>query len=236
MLVAAAVCPCPPLLVPDVAQRAAPELDPLRAACDEAVRALVEAAPDLVVVVGTGGRDVLHEAGSTGSFRGFGVPMDVTLGEGRGDAGPAVLPPPLAVGAWLLSRSGWTGPVRGYEVSTHGRSTAANGEDGTNLAGSGERVGFLVMGDGSARRDVKAPGYLDERAAAVDAAIAKALANGDRDGFLLGDLDETLARDLMISGRSPWQILSAAHEDDLDCRLLFDDAPYGVGYFVASWT
>ncbi|WP_166020846.1 class III extradiol dioxygenase subunit B-like domain-containing protein [Streptomyces chilikensis] len=238
MLVAAAVCPCPPLLVPEVAQGAAPELDALRAACDEAVRALVEAKPDLVVVVGAGERDMLHEAGATGSLRGYGVPTDVTLGEGEGEGeeGSAALPSALTVGAWLLARSNWAGPVRGYEVSPHGRSTPANGEDGVNLARSSERVGLLVMGDGSARRDVKAPGYLDERAAAVDAGIAKALATGDRDGFLLTGLDEALARDLMISGRSPWQILSAAHDDDLDCRLLYDDAPYGVGYFVASWT
>jgi hypothetical protein len=237
MLVAAAVCPCPPLLVPEVAQGAAPELEPLRASCDEAVRALVEAGPDLIVVVGAGEREAVHEAGATGSFRGYGVPLDLALGggeAGRG-AGPADLPLSLTVGAWLLERSGWSGPVRGYEVEAHGRSLAANGEAGTRLAGLSARVGILAMGDGTARRDVKAPGYLDERAAGVDAEIARALASGDRDGYLLR-CDDALARDLMISGLAPWQITSAAHDGDLACRLLHDDAPYGVGYFVASWT
>ena len=37
MLVAAAVCPCPPLLVPEVAAGAAPELDAARAACTDAL-------------------------------------------------------------------------------------------------------------------------------------------------------------------------------------------------------
>jgi hypothetical protein len=44
----------------------------------------------------------------------------------------------------------------------------------------------------------------------------------------------------MISGRGPWQVLDGASGGDLTGRLtgrlLYDDAPYGVGYFVASWT
>ncbi len=54
MLVAAAVCPCPPLLVPEVAAGAAPELDPARAACLDAVGVLAASRPDLLVVVGPG--------------------------------------------------------------------------------------------------------------------------------------------------------------------------------------
>src|SRR5215203_5184052 len=49
--VAAAVLPHPPLLVPELAGSAAAELDPLRAACREAL-ATVVAAADLPVVVG----------------------------------------------------------------------------------------------------------------------------------------------------------------------------------------
>jgi len=40
MLVAAAVCPCPPLLVPAVAAGAAPELDAARKACADALGVL----------------------------------------------------------------------------------------------------------------------------------------------------------------------------------------------------
>ncbi|MFE5210295.1 class III extradiol dioxygenase subunit B-like domain-containing protein [Streptomyces sp. NPDC056600] len=238
MLVAAAVCPCPPLLVPEVAQGAAPELEPLRAACDEAVRALAEAKPDLVVVVGPGERDAVHEAGATGSFRGHGVPLDVTLGEPdpRGGGAHTSLPLSLAVGAWLLARSPWRGPVRAFEAATTG-DPATRRAHGAEVAGWADRVALLVMGDGSARRDLKAPGYLDERAAPLDARISAALAAGDREGFLAG-LDEETARDLMVSGRPAWQVLTGASTGDgpVRHRLLHDDAPYGVGYFVASWT
>ncbi|MFJ4714212.1 class III extradiol dioxygenase subunit B-like domain-containing protein [Streptomyces sp. NPDC088785] len=234
MLVAAAVCPCPPLLVPEVAAGAAPELDAARAACDEALARVAAAAPDLLVVVGAGARTTFHEVGSRGSFQPFGVDVDVTLGTPSGT--PAVtLPPSLAVGAWLLTRAGWTGPVRGYEVES-GRPPQANAEDGTRLASLADRVGLLVMGDGTACRTVKAPGYLDERAEGVDARIAAALRDLDTDGTL-ARLDAGLSRELKISGRDPWQILSAAWDGGRGTGdLLYEDAPYGVGYTVASWT
>ena len=51
-LLAAAVCPHPPMIVPAVATGAASELDGLRTACDEAVARLLAASPDTVCVVG----------------------------------------------------------------------------------------------------------------------------------------------------------------------------------------
>ncbi|GAA3041951.1 hypothetical protein GCM10020000_21030 [Streptomyces olivoverticillatus] len=118
MLVAAAVCPCPPLLVPEVAAGAAPELDGLRAACADAVAALAAARPDRLIVVGPAdqpGRGP-HPQGAAGSFRGFGVDVDVRLGQG-GPAGERELPLSLAVAAWLLERTGWTAaPVEGLGV------------------------------------------------------------------------------------------------------------------------
>ncbi|MER5438664.1 class III extradiol dioxygenase subunit B-like domain-containing protein [Streptomyces sp. NPDC002790] len=238
MLVAAAACPCPPLLVPDVAAGAAPELDAARAACDEAIAALLAADPDLVCVIGEGPGTGIHEPGSRGSFRPFGVDLDVYLGAAPPDVVEATLPPSLSVGAWLLARAGWTGEVRGYEVAGGG-SGFADADGAIRLAEGrtgAERVAFLVMGDGTACRTLKAPGYLDERAEGVDAAIAAALRDLDADGTL-ANLDADLARELKISGRAPWQLLSAAWgEQDGTGRLLYEDAPYGVGYFVASWT
>ena len=55
MLIAAAVCPHPPLLVPQVTGASGPgarELGRLRAACREAVAALLAVNPDLLVAVG----------------------------------------------------------------------------------------------------------------------------------------------------------------------------------------
>jgi hypothetical protein len=106
---------------------------------------------------------------------------------------------------------------------------------GRGLAGLADRVGLLVMGDGSACRTVKAPGYLDNRAEPYDAAVAAALAAADT--AALAGLDGELSAVLQVSGRAPWQVLAGAAEDaGLAGELLYDEAPYGVGYFVATWT
>ncbi|CAL9422145.1 hypothetical protein SUDANB145_01870 [Streptomyces sp. enrichment culture] len=238
MLVAAAVCPCPPLLVPGVAAGAAPELDPARAACADALGVLAAARPDRLVVVGPaeGSGPEAYPQGTPGSFRGFGVDVDVRLGPG-GDAVTPVreLPYGLAVGAWLLERTGWSdAPVEGLGVgeSLTAGECAALGRDIGARAG---RVAMLVLGDASACRTVKAPGYLDERAAPFDAAAARAL--GAADLAALAALDQGLARELKVSGRAPWQVLAGAAEDAaLGGALLYEDAPYGVGYVVAAWS
>ncbi|WP_236245632.1 class III extradiol dioxygenase subunit B-like domain-containing protein [Streptomyces sp. CC210A] len=254
MLVAAAVCPCPPLLVPEVAAGAASELDAARAACLDALGVLAASRPDRLVVVGTDPRAATSEAaggavsypeGASGGFQGFGVDLDVMLGPGgtavepAGPAsGPVVGPPlpdSLAVGAWLLGRADWSdAPVEGLGVDERlapGRCTAR----GREIADRAPRVALLVMGDGSACRTVKAPGYLDERAGGFDADAARALAAADT--AALAALDPALAHELKAAGRAPWQVLAgAAREAGLAGRLLYDDAPYGVGYLVAAWS
>ncbi|MFD8059071.1 class III extradiol dioxygenase subunit B-like domain-containing protein [Streptomyces cyaneofuscatus] len=237
MLVAAAVCPCPPLLVPEVAAGAAPELDPARAACLDAVGVLAASRPDLLVVVGPADARTAaaRPAGGHGSFRGFGVALDVTLGAPDPAAQGPALADSLAVGAWLLDRARWAGaPVEGLAVD--GRSPAAEcARAGQELAARAGRVALLVMGDGSACRTLKAPGYLDERAEAFDARATEALAAADL--AALDALDETLAYELKAAGRAPWQLLSgAARGAGLGGRLLYEDAPYGVGYTVAAWS
>ncbi|MGW2849172.1 class III extradiol dioxygenase subunit B-like domain-containing protein [Streptomyces sp. NPDC001274] len=237
MLVAAAVCPCPPLLVPEVAAGAAPELDAVRDACAEAVDVLAAARPDLLVVVGPAdpsGRGP-HAEGATGSFRGFGVDLGVRLGRDAGEGTSPSLPPSLAVGAWLLSRAGWTGgPVEGLGVEER-LETGRCVDAGRELAARADRVALLVMGDGSACRTLKAPGYLDERAEPFDAAAARALGAADPEALIA--LDATLAHELKAAGRAPWQVLAgAARGAGLTGRLLREEAPYGVGYLVAAWS
>ncbi|MGW1726581.1 class III extradiol dioxygenase subunit B-like domain-containing protein [Streptomyces sp. NPDC002306] len=282
MLVAAAVCPCPPLLVPEVATGAAAELDAARAACVDALGVLAAARPDRLVVVGPaeqGGRGP-HPEGARGSFRGFGVDLDVTLGRVRLDvtpdpepdmtperegvagdwddttSGPGLavpgrdgatsgregetpagraLPPSLSVAAWLLERTGWSAaPVEGLGV---GEPLAAERciQSGRDVVAGAERVALLVMGDASACRTLKAPGYLDERAEPFDAEAARAL--GAADVAALKALDVELAYELKASGRATWQVLAGAAEDaGLTGTLLYEDAPYGVGYVVAAWS
>ncbi|MFI6038291.1 class III extradiol dioxygenase subunit B-like domain-containing protein [Streptomyces sp. NPDC051315] len=238
MLVAAAVCPCPPLLVPEVAAGSAPELDAARAACSEALGVLAAARPDRLLVLGPAdesGRGTYPE-GARGSFRGFGVDAAVRLGRGGGEpASGRELPPSLAVGAWLLERAGWSGtPVEGLGVAEPlpaGRCV----ELGRDIGGRPGRIALLVMGDASARRSLKGPGYLDERAAPFDAEVARAL--GSADVAALEALDVELARELKAAGRAPWQVLAGAAENTgLTGTLLYEDAPYGVGYMVAAWS
>ncbi|MER6779310.1 MULTISPECIES: hypothetical protein [unclassified Streptomyces] len=235
MLVAAAVCPAPPLLVPEVAAGAAPELADARTACSDALAVLAASRPDLLVVVGAADQDHRgpYPQGSRGGFRGFGVETDVQLGDG--EEGPRLLPPSLAVGAWLLRHARWgAAPVEGLGVGEPLEAERCL-EAGRGLAAREARVALLVMGDGSACRTLKAPGYLDDRAAAFDAAAARALAAADV--AALRALDAELAYELKAAGRAPWQVLAGAAEGaGLDGRLLYEDAPYGVGYFVAAWS
>ncbi|MCG6497561.1 class III extradiol dioxygenase subunit B-like domain-containing protein [Kitasatospora sp. A2-31] len=231
MLVAAAVCPCPPLLVPEVAAGAAAELEALRAACDEALAALVAARPELVVVVGTGPEAEVWTEGGAGSFHRYGVPLVVRLPVGGVD-GPE-LAPSLTVGAWLLERAGVKLPTHACAVPADAPTDRMLGL-GQGLAQLADRVALLVMGDGSACRSLKAPGYLDERAEGFDAALAEAL--GSADLAALAALEPGLAAELKAEGRAPWQVLAGAAEGaGLTARLGYRDAPYGVGYVVATW-
>ncbi|WP_129842809.1 hypothetical protein [Streptomyces sp. RFCAC02] len=237
MLVAAAVCPCPPLLVPEVAAGAAHELDAARAACSDALAVVAAAGPDRLAVVGPtdGAGHGPYPAGSPGSLRGFGVDVAVTLGAPDGSAPGRELPPSLTVGAWLLDRAGLADrPVTGLGVDTALPQDRC-ADAGRRLAAAGERVALLVLGDGSACRTDKAPGAFDERAAAFDADAARAL--GAADTVALAAVDAGLAGAVRAAGRAPWQVLAgAAAGAGLAGRLLYDEAPYGVGYLVASWS
>jgi hypothetical protein len=203
------------VLVPAVASGAAAELDHLRRACASAVEALYAAGPDLLFVVGVDG------GVRAKSFAPWGVdePVDV----------PEPLPLPLLVGGWLTR-----GRDRSFVAVDDELDALECAELGREVADAAERTALLVMGDGSARHTEKAPGYLDPRATAYDDAVATALAAGDTAGLLA--LDADLARDLMVAGRAPWQVLAGAARGEaprVDAPLHV--APYGVGYHVVTW-
>ncbi|MGR7023303.1 hypothetical protein [Geodermatophilus sp. URMC 62] len=217
-----AFCPCPPLLLPAVAGRAAEETAGLRAACAEAVDAVLAARPELVVVVGPGAEG-RYGRGDAGDLRGFGVDVEVPLSGGVRPDGRR-MPPALTVGAALLSAAGCTGE----------RVGAGPEELAAVVAGVPGPVGVLAMGDGSARRSVKAPGHLDAAAAPFDAAVAAALAAGD--AAALAALDPAEGRRLLAAGVPVWRAVGALLAGrPVTARLLADEAPYGVGYLVAVW-
>lgn len=129
-----------------------------------------------------------------------------------------------AVG-WLVSE----GPA------TVVAGTPAAQRVGAHLLGARQADGgLLVVANGSATRTEKAPGHFDERAAAFDAAIGKALALGDP--ALLPEIDEQLARDLWA-----WpdvDVLARVLRDVapiMSVHVDYDDAPFGVQYWVVRW-
>ncbi|GAA2733759.1 class III extradiol dioxygenase subunit B-like domain-containing protein [Actinocorallia aurantiaca] len=224
MLIRAAVCPHPPLLVPELAGEAAGELAELREACRRAVRTLLEPGAGDLVVVGGGPETRAFGPSAAGSFRPYGLDLDV-------GSGAPVLPLSLTVGRWLLEGRE---PARFQSVAFDAAPEACL-ELGRELAR--EDVALLVLGDGSACRDEKAPGYLDERALPYDREAARAL--GHADAAALERLDPVLSGELLAAGRAAWQVLAGAASaggGPLRGELLADEAPYGVGYFVATWT
>ena len=239
MLIAAAVCPHPPLLIPAALGAAAsdppPALNAVGKACAVAVHALAAAQPDLIAVVGGGPADREYPASAAGSLHEFGVP--VTVGEGE-----PVLPLSLTVGRWLLDNAGITaGPGRGgqgpevlLQAVDH---TAAPGEClklGVLIAERAPRVALLAMGDASARRARDAEGAPDAEAQEYDDELAEALAAAD--ARWLARLDPGRDDELMVAGRAAWQVLAgAATGARLHGRLLSMANPYGVTYLVASW-
>ena len=233
MLVSAAVCPHPPLLVPELAGGAAAQLDGLRTACVAAIEAVRATEPELLVVVGSGDITRRYRPGATGSFAGYGVDVPVSL-PGRADSSDEDgLPLSIAVGAWLLGRVGWTGDVPAQAVSESSRAQDCR-RLGSQLAQETDRLALLVMGDGSASRRSAAPALVDERAEGFDASVRDALRFADPAALMA--LDPLLATQLRATGRAAWQVLAGAAGDAVfDADLLFDDAPYGVGYLVAVW-
>lgn len=225
MLVAACVLPHPPVLVPEVAVRSPGWLEELRKVCLDAVRGALASAPDRVVIVGAADRDDQWDQGAGGSLAAYGV--DIAFG------GPtAELPLSLTIAAYLLDAAGWQGS-RTYVASSRRTSDVRAAELGRELVAEQATV-LLVMGDASAKRSKRAPGYLDERAEGFDASVAAALA--DADASALAALDPRLADDLWVAGLPAWQVLAGALDGDYVTRVEYDDAPAGVGYLVVSLT
>jgi hypothetical protein len=277
--VAGAVLPHPPLLVPELAGAAAAELEPLRAACREALTAVVEAA-DITMVVGDGPVWGVPEPSAPGSFHPYGADVEVTLPVPVALGLPGLpaparltdLPLSLAVAAHLLAgldrppaRSfaatvpASLGPgaaaAIGRALTTAARelATAAPGAPGAGARGG--RVGLVAMGDLSARRTEGAPGAFQATAAGFDTSVAEAFRTATPQRLLA--LDPAQAADLLVAGLAPLQVLAGAFEDaaapdgvfeDASApggvtrvgpgsavrgRVLYEDAPYGVGYLVA---
>ncbi|MDQ2815548.1 MAG: hypothetical protein M3Z75_27805, partial [Actinomycetota bacterium] len=189
MLIAAAICPHPPLLIPEVSGRSGPgeaELDRLRTACRQAVAALAAERPDLIAVVGGAPRTGEYPPDAAGSLAGFGLPFP-----GDGPAAGPVLPLSLSIGKWLLARAPESLPPESLppespppessgpvdpQVTWWGIAADAPAgeclELGEKIAALAPRVALLAMGDGPGRRARGAPGAADAAADRYDDQVA----------------------------------------------------------------
>jgi hypothetical protein len=225
-VIRAAVCPSPPLLAAELTGRA-DVLPELRTACAEAVAGLLAANPDVVVVAGAGAATATWDPDDR---------LDLSrYAPALGAGGKPGLPLAVGLGAMLLDAAGHAGPRVLQAVDEQAPPAECLGL-GASLPGLAPRVGLLAMGDGSARRGVAAPGYLDPRAASFDASVERALREGDMAALM--NLDPGLARDLLATGRAAWQVLAGAMSAPGTVgvpvgRVLYADAPLGVGYVVA---
>lgn len=224
MIVAVAGCPNPPLLLRGITGRPVAEVEQLRAACLAAIGELLAARPSRLVVIGA-------------------------AAPGEDDKALSIV-----VGRLLLNQAGCGLPIEHLVIAADsppadclqaGRALAGNDNDSDNSGNDNsgddndgdsgdDSIGLLVMADGSARRSLKAPGYLDARAAPFDEAVQACLESGRLGG--LAELDPVLAAELLVAGRAAWQVLAGAVGGVAGSgRLHYSDDPFGVWYPVFSW-
>jgi hypothetical protein len=207
---AVAFCPHPPLLRPGIATGSEIETQSLRSACNKAIDRLITASSGPLLVLGSDG-PLVDWQGFAPGFVADGQPMPLSL----------------QVGAWLLSGRALASQALYVAIGPDGQPV-------TPWPDLPRSTGVLVMGDGSARRSLKGPGYLDERAEPFDAAVVKALADGSAQS--LAEIDLELADQLLVAGGPAW--MAAANllrASSWHGEVLYADAPFGVMYTVASW-
>ena len=184
------------------------------------------------MVLGPGPSSLAHLSRARGTLAGYGVDLEVALGTSATD-GRVELPLSLTVGAWLV-RDALGTDSRSVGCSVGPDDPAGRSGDLIKVAAGVDTV-LIVMGDGSARRSSAAPGYLDDRAEIFDTQVAAALRGGD--SVALSAIDAQIGAELLAAGVPAWHAAAVLLQGrQHDAQLLYADAPYGVGYFVAAWT
>lgn len=157
-----------------------------------------------------------------------GDPQGVRVAEGLG------VSPGLGVarrrGFSLLDQRGG-GLDGGFETVA---SATSSTNVGVTCSTSRGASAVLVVGNGSARRSEKAPGHLDERAAAYDSDLEKALRAGDVGA--LRALDPALAEELMVGNVAGFARLGELLTPGLAPEVDYSDDPFGVQYWVMRWS
>lgn len=227
VLTAIAMTPPAPVLVPELAGAAAAEVADFRQAAVAAAATL----PNRWIAVGVGPADLEVEPETSGSFGGYGADVAIALSP----AAPAQvvpLPLPALFAGWLRGQANPAArvQVRVYSSDLDRAGAQARGRElRAEIDAAGEPVGVLVLADGANTLTASAPGGYDPDAQPLQAALDDALAAGD---------SGALARlpDDGIVGGVAYQVLAGLAPHPAAATELIRGAPYGVGYFVGTWT
>jgi len=106
-------------------------------------------------------------------------------------------------------------------------------ETGARAPSSTTNAGYLVVANGTARRSRSSPGPYDDRARPFDDVLAKALVTPDPEA--LRALDPDLARELWASTGALTELADLLVGGE-SVTVDYDDAPYGVQYWVVRYT
>ena len=234
----AALVPTPPLLVPELAGARAPQTEDLRTAAVAAVRALTSET-DRWLAIGVDDAEGHYDETTVGTLRGYGVDVPVSLSGGSASTVPdPELPLAVLIAGWLR---GAAAPESAVEVRTVPATADPRwcAQFGARLRreldASEQRWGVLVLADGANTLTAKAPGAFDERAEQLQQGIDDALTAAEVDS--LAALDSDLCAALGVGGRAAWQVLAGVvGADAMATTELYRGAPFGVGYFVGSWS
>ncbi len=137
-----------------------------------------------------------------------------------------------AATAWLVSGGAVevVADAQGARVAQHLLATV----DRDVRRGGGGATSYLVVGNGSARRSERAPGFVDERAVDFDAALEAGLRQPDLG--MLSRLDLDLAAELLVGHASGLARLGTLLRGAEAAMVDYADDPFGVQYWVMRWT
>ncbi len=225
VLVAVAIVPSAPLLVPELAGAAADELAGLR----DAVLTAATALPQRWIAVGTAAADGGWGPELAGTFAGYGVDVRIALSPSAGEV--VELPLCALIAGWIR---GHAAPEAQVQVRSQAADLPAEQARARGLAlraecdQTAQPTGVLVVADGCHTLTPAAPGGHDPASTAVQNALDEALATGDTAALAaLPDL---------VVGRSAFGVLAGLTEPaPRATKELYRGAPYGVGYFAGVW-
>ncbi|MEY4136951.1 MAG: hypothetical protein RL205_1079 [Actinomycetota bacterium] len=229
-MIAAALIPAAPVLIPGLSGTLLPAAVP-RAAAHRVLQDLISAGPDVIIVIAEGPLTrEFDETSAWGLHR---------LGGLRGEE-PApgsaadLLPIPLAVGAAVLRDAGWRGSIDLRQIDRDAPVSEALAL-GRQLAGSPQRLGLVLLGNASACSTPKAPGSFHPRSTEFNLDFVTSIRTAD-----VAAIREWSSADFaeqMSDGRLPLQVLIGAWgEGDFSTEIHFADESYGVFYVCASLT